>query len=542
MRPGAGQILGPPTEEGKPSVLLGARPGADSEAILSPRGAINFEASMPPLTPSPEAERAELLAELRRLERASRPLDPGTGRRRRLRTAAVASSERLLRRIDDLHAYEETEDKGAGLLEAPIGEHGIPLERAIALLEREVVRPGANPASAGHMAYIPGGGLYHSAIGDFLAAVSNKYSGVFFAGPGAARMENMLVRWVADLVGYPPAAAGAIASGGSIATLAAVCAARDAHEIAGAEVARAVVYLTTQAHHCLQKSLRIAGLGGAQLRYVAMDERHRLRADALAEAIRTDRTAGLRPWLIVAAAGTTDAGAVDPLDAIASVAEREHCWFHVDAAYGGFFLLTDRGRRVLPGIERSDSVVLDPHKGLFLPYGSGIVLCRDAAPLLAAHEYSGAYMQDALRDPTERSPADLSAELSKHFRGPRMWLPLILLGTRPFRAALDEKLLLARYFHEEVRALGYETGPPPDLSIVTFRWAPPGADLEQTNRMNRRIVDGVRRDGRIFLSSTMLDGRFTLRMVALAFRTHRRNIDLALRVLREQAAAVEAGA
>ena len=227
----------------------------------------------------------------------------------------------------------------------------------------------------------------------------------------------MLVRWIADLVGYPAGAAGAIASGGSVATLAAICAARDAHGIAGAEVARAVVYLTSQAHHCLQKSLRIAGLGDAILRMVAIDERHRMRPDALAEAIAADRISGLRPWLVVAAAGTVDTGAVDPLDAIGAVAARERCWFHVDAAYGGFFLLTEDGRRALRGIERSDSVVLDPHKGLFLPYGSGIVVCRDAAPLLAAHEYSGAYMQDAVRDPTELSPADLSPELTKHFRG-----------------------------------------------------------------------------------------------------------------------------
>ena len=148
-------------------------------------------------------------------------------------------------------------------------------------------------------------------------------------------------------------------------------------------------------------------------------------------------------------------------------------------------------------------------------------------------------MQDALREPSEVSPADVSPELSKHFRALRMWLPLILVGTRPFQAALDEKLLLARYFYEEIQALGFEVGPSPDLSIVTYRWAPPGGvGLERANAINQAIVDGVRRDGRVFLSSTMLEGRFTLRMAVLAFRTHRRTIDLALRVLGEQAAAV----
>jgi glutamate/tyrosine decarboxylase-like PLP-dependent enzyme len=147
-------------------------------------------------------------------------------------------------------------------------------------------------------------------------------------------------------------------------------------------------------------------------------------------------------------------------------------------------------------------------------------------------------MQDALQEPGEVSPADLSPELSKHFRALRMWLPLMLLGTEPFQAALEEKLLLARYFYREVQALGFEVGPEPDLSIVTFRWVPAGASLERVNQLNQAIVDGVRRDGRVFLSSTMLDGKFTLRLAALSFRTHRATIDLALRILGEQAAAV----
>ena len=485
------------------------------------------------MTPEPD-----LLERIRRLERAARPLEPGGARRKQLRNAAIASSERFLRRIGTLRTYVDTEDKGTGLLAAPISEDGIPIGAAIALLEQAVVRPGSNPASGGYLAYIPGGGIYHAALGDYLAAVSNKYAGVFFAAPGAVRMENMLVRWAADLAGYPATAGGNIASGGSIATLAAIATARDAHGLKGADFASAVVYLTAQAHHCIEKALRIAGLGEVQVRRVPMDERFRMRPDALAQAVAADRSAGLKPWLIVATAGTTDTGAVDPLEAVAAVAERERCWFHVDAAYGGFFLLTEHGRSAFRGIERSDSVVLDPHKGLFVPYGAGMVLVRDVKPLAETHHYVGSYMQDATREPGELSPADVSPELSKHFRALRMWLPLVLLGTKPFRAALDEKLLLARYFYREIQSLGFEVGPPPDLSIVTFRWAPPGATLDRINRINQEIVDGVRRDGRVFLSSTMLDGRFTLRLAVLAFRTHRRTIDLAIRVLREQVKAI----
>ncbi|MCU1347714.1 MAG: hypothetical protein JWO56_744 [Acidobacteria bacterium] len=484
-------------------------------------------------------KRSALLKQLAAFERASRPLEPGTAARKRLRKAAVDSSERFLRDIDSLKAYVGTEGKGIGLLDAPIGEEGISMEAAIELLEREVVLPGGNPASPGHLAYIPGGGIYHSALGDYLAAVSNKYAGLFFTGPGAVRMENMLVRWAADLVGYPATAGGNIASGGSIANLTAITTARDAHGLKGAGYASAVVYLTTQAHHSIEKALRIAGLAEVQVRYIPTDAGFRMKADALAATIVADRALGLTPWLIVAAAGTTDTGAIDPLEEIADVAERERCWFHVDAAYGGFFLLTEHGRSALKGIERSDSVILDPHKSLFLPYGSGMVLVRDLEPLAAAHDYSGNYMQDALREPAEVSPADVSPELTKHFRALRMWLPLIVLGTKPFAAALDEKLLLARYFRDEIQAAGFEVGPEPDLSVVTYRWAPPGVDLEQTNELNRAIVDAVKHDGRVFISSTMLDGKFTLRMAALAFRTHRKTIDLAIGILREAAGRTE---
>lgn len=450
----------------------------------------------------------------------------------------IASSESFLRRIESTKAYQETDDKGIGLLDHPIGKHGIPIETAIDILEHDVVRPGGAPASGGYLAYIPGGGLYHAAMGDFLAAVTNKYAGLFFAGPGPVRMENLLVRWVADLVGYPASASGHIASGGSIANLVAITTARDAHGLRSADFPEAVVYLTTQAHHSIDKALHTAGLGEVQVRRIAVDARYRMRPDVLARAIASDRSQGLRPWLIIASAGTTDTGAVDPLDAIATIAERERCWFHVDAAYGGFFLLTDHGREVLVGIERSDSAVLDPHKSLFLPYGAGVLVVREAASLLASQCYTGNYMQDALRGPAEISPADVSPELTKHFRALRMWLPLILVGTDPFRAALDEKLLLARYFYREVERLGFEVGPSPELSVVTCRWVPPGADLERANRINEAIIEGVRRDGRVFLSSTMIDGRFTLRLVSLHFRTHLRVIDLALRVLREQASAV----
>lgn len=482
-------------------------------------------------------DRAALMERLDELERAMAPLEAGPAERSALRERVVASAERFLDGIETLPGYVEAHDPGAGLLDLPITEDGRPDDEVIGCLERDVLSPGGNPASGAHLAYIPGGSLYPAALADYLAAVTNKYAGLFFTGPGPVRMENLVLRWTADLVGYPATAGGTIASGGSVATLTAVVAAREAHGLRSVEYPRAVVYLTTQAHHCVERALRIAGLGEAAVRPVPVDEGYRMRPDALADAIAADRARGLRPWLVVATAGSTDAGAVDPLDALADVAEREGCWYHVDAAYGGFFLLTRHGRAVMRGIERSDSVVLDPHKSLFMPWGSGILLARDVRTLLAAHRGKGAYLQDA-PEPQEVSPTDVSPELSRPFRALRTWLSLVTLGVRPFRAALEEKLLLARYFRDEIGAAGFEVGPPPQLSVATYRLAPVGASVEEADRLNRALVDAVRRDGRIFISSTLLDGRVTLRMAALQFRTHRRTLDLAVRVLRETAARI----
>jgi glutamate/tyrosine decarboxylase-like PLP-dependent enzyme len=264
-----------------------------------------------------------------------------------------------------------------------------------------------------------------------------------------------------------------------------------------------------------------------------------MKPEALEEAIEADAKTGLYPWMIAATAGTTDTGAVDPLADIADIARRHDLWLHVDGAYGAAFALTEHGGRILRGIECSDSMVMDPHKGMFLPFGSGIVLVRDGRHLLHAHHYDASYLQDqdVLASGDEVSPADLSPELTRPSRALRLWLPLKLAGVAPFRAALEEKLLLARYFHEKMlREDRFEVGPPPDLSIVTFRYLPGRGDPDT---FNRKLVDAVQRDGRIFVSSTMVDGRFTLRLAILSLRTHLETVDLAITILHEKARQLE---
>jgi glutamate/tyrosine decarboxylase-like PLP-dependent enzyme len=471
------------------------------------------------------------------LEAIARRLDPSATERDALMRPVVDYANTFLDSLPDLPVFVADDDGGEALRHAAIGEAPTGIADLLGILGEHVDRPGINPASHGHLGYIPGGGIVHAALGDYLAAITNRYAGVFFAAPGAVRMENLLLEWMASVVGYPADAAGNLTSGGSIGNLIAIVTARDAKGIGPAQIEQSVIYLTEHVHHSVGKAIRIAGLHTCVVRHVPMDSRHRLDATALEALVGEDERAGLRPWLVVASAGTTDAGAIDPMHAIGDVAERHGLWFHLDAAYGAFFALCDEGRQALDGMARSDSIVMDPHKGLFLPYGSGAVLVKDRKAMADAHASEAHYMQDAAQRRDELSPSDVSPELSKPFRGLRLWLPLKLCGLAPFRAALEEKLLLARYFHERISAMaGFEVGPSPELSVVTFRYVPARGDADT---FNARLVDAVQQDGRVFLSSSRIDGRFILRLAVLAFRTHLDTIDLTLDILREKTAALD---
>ena len=247
----------------------------------------------------------------------------------------------------------------------------------------------------------------------------------------------------------------------------------------------------------------------------------------LEKQIQIDEEMGFIPWMIVASAGTTDTGAVDPLRMIGELAQRKNIWYHIDAAYGGFFLLTQTGKKLLEGIELSDSVVMDPHKSLFMPYGSGVVIIKNGNSMKEAFSDTAHYFQDFEPNELDFSPADLSIELTKPFRGLRMWLPLKIHGLAPFRAALDEKLILAQYFYTQIKAKGFETSNPPQLTITTFRFKF-GRD---ENKLNKALIKSIQEEGKIYLSSTTLKGIFVIRLCILVFRTHKREVDIAIEVI-----------
>jgi len=470
-----------------------------------------------------------MLKRIKQLEQVANGLEPAAGVREIISGQALGFAESFLEKLPERNTFEHNRGRSEPL-DQPFAEEAGDFPDLLETLDTVVISEGIQPASGGHMGYIPGGGIYPAALGDFLADVTNCYSGVSFASPGGVKMEQLLVKWMTGLVGFPVTSGGDLTSGGSIANLTAIVTARETMGIRARDVDNGCIYMTADAHHCLDKSIRAAGLADCKKRLVPMDEHFRMDAAALEQLILEDKNSGLRPWLIITSAGTTDTGAVDPIAAVAKLAEQHDLWLHVDAAYGGFFLLCEEGRQVLKGLDKAHSIVLDPHKGMFLPYGSGAVLVRDIEWLAQSHGYQADYMQDARIAAENYSPADLSLELTRPFRGLRFWLPLKLFGLAPFRAALSEKIWLARYFYEQLDSTpGWKMGPYPDLSVVAFRYVPDQGDADS---FNKRIVEAIQADGKVFISSTLIDGAFYLRLAVLHFRTHLAQVDYLLNLLR----------
>jgi glutamate/tyrosine decarboxylase-like PLP-dependent enzyme len=461
----------------------------------------------------------ELRAEIERLREATAPLEPDSAGRRELGEQVLDHALHFLDEVERAPSLLPASEVFSERLDPEFTQEGRDPTSVLDYVGACIERPGITTTSPRFMGYIPGGGLFHSALGDMLAAASNKYSGFAPAAPGAVRIENACTQWLASVIGYPAKASGTLTSGGSMANLTAMVAAREAADADGG----GAVYLTRFAHHCIDKALHIVGRGRSPRRVIATDANYRMSVEALEQALEEDRRNGVRPWLVVASAGTVDTGSVDPLPEIADLCRRYGAWFHVDGAYGGLFALCDQGRELLSGIERADSVALDPHKTLFLPYGTGAALVRDGKLLLDAFSASADYIRPFSETDVGPSPADLSPELTRHFRALRLWLPLQIAGIAAFRAAQAEKLALACYFHARLSELdGWDPGPPPDLSVVAFRYLPKSGDVDE---FNERLMRHIQEEGRVMMSSTRIDGSYRLRCAILCFRTHLEHID-----------------
>jgi len=437
------------------------------------------------------------------------PLDADLDETLVIQDAVVAFVHRFLETRPDSPATlpPASPDLIAALL-APPPAQGSSIDELLASFDA-AIGTGFDTTSPGFLSYIPTGGLFTSALGSFLGAVTNQYTGGQHAAPGAVAIEQSVINWMTSLFGLPEGSGGILLSGGSVANLTAVVTAR---EQLGDNFSEGVIYTSERSHHSIVKAARIAGITADRVRMVPIDDHLRMDADALDAMIAADIAAGLRPMMIVATAGTTDTGAIDPLNRCADVSGHAGAWFHVDAAYGGFFQLTDRGSKRLNGIERADSITVDAHKSLFLPFGVGGLLVRDISTLVDAHSGQGAYMQDVGEGETPHF-FQLGTELTRPNRGINVWLPLQLHGVDQFTVTLDTMLDLAEWSAATLAEMrGIEVVTQPELSIVAFR----SLDGDATSQ---RIFNHLSSTRELHVSSTVIDGKFAIRLAYLSHRT-----------------------
>jgi aromatic-L-amino-acid decarboxylase len=466
------------------------------------------------------------------------PLDPTPDQMRRMGEEALQETVSFLAGVADApaSAYEDVDETLAALREAA-PEYGEPFEDVLRTITRAAAI-GHETAGPGFLAFIPGGGLFAASLADLLADTFNRFVNMWQPAPGFAQIEATAVRWMQDLFDHPSEARGVLTTGGSMANLAAIVTARRA--LLPESFLGGVLYTSAQAHASVPKAAGIAGFPAQSVRAVPTDPDLRMSVDALREMVHADRARGATPFMVVAAAGTTNTGTVDPIADLVALCRDEGLWFHVDGAYGGPFQMTDRGRALFEGITEADSITFDPHKCMFLPYGTGCLLVRDGPKLRAAHYQHGDYLQDMAPEGDIPNFTEYSPELSRDFRGLRLWLPIKLHGMAAFREALDEKLDLAQHLYQALSETpGFELPVKPDLTVVPFRYVPPSAASDdEVDDVNRALLDRINDTRRVFMSSTLLDGRFVIRPCIVSHRTHKDRIDEAIEIIRSSAGAL----
>jgi len=398
-------------------------------------------------------------------------------------------------------------------------------------LIRRAAEQSYQTAGPSYLAYIPGGGIFTSALAGFLATGLNRYTGRVMTAPALVAMEESVLRWLCDLFHFPPDSQALLTTGGSMANLIALTTARTLH--AEGQVDRAAVYVGEERHGSITKAAHTAGIARDQVRIVRSTPDLRLDVEHLKARLEEDRREGLIPVCISAAAGTTNTGAIDPLEELATIARDFGVWFHVDGAYGGLFQLTERGRSRLAGVEHADSITLDPHKALFLPFGTGALVVRNRDALRRTYSEEAEYMQDLDEASTLPDFDALSPELTREFRGLRLWLPLHLHGVDAFRQQLNEKLDLAANAYEALSTDDRLEVPwAPELTIIAFRLKGRD-DAEQL-----RFLDRINQSQRVLLSSTRIGENVYLRLAILSVRTHADRVREALDIISRAAGEV----
>ncbi len=455
--------------------------------------------------------------------------------REQMRALAERAVELTLDRLEGLRG--EPAWRGAtraeleALLREPAPEEGRPALDVLERAGRDILPVASRVDHPRFFAFVPGSATWPGVLADFLCGGYNTFQGTWLSASGPSQLELVVLDWFREWIGYPETAGGLFTSGGSAASLDAFVAAREA---AGAPE-RATVYMSDQSHSALFRAATIVGVRPERVRKVPSDPHYRMDMDALERMVDEDRAAGLRPIAVCANAGATNTGAVDPLPAVADYCSGEGIWMHVDGAYGAFAVLTEKGKKLLTGLERADSIAMDPHKWLFQPFEAGCLLVKDVARLEAAFAVQPEYLQDAQWGREHANFSDRGLQLTRQFRALKVWMSIQTFGLGAFRRAVAKGMELAERAEEYVRASRLlEIANPASLGVVCFRYHPFGANYpaERLEALNKKVQARVIETGTAMMSSTRLRGTYSLRFCIL-------NHDTTWTDVRETLAAIE---
>jgi aromatic-L-amino-acid decarboxylase len=396
----------------------------------------------------------------------------------------------------------------------------------------------------GFFAYFAITGSAPGILADLLSSALNVQAMLWRTSPAATELEQVALGWLRDLLGLPSTFEGVIYDTASISTLHALAAARERHVpavrtrgLAGRpDLPRVRVYSSTETHSSIEKALMTLGLGQESLRKIEVDGEYRMKSDALARAIASDRAAGWLPIAAIATVGTTSSTSVDPVKAIAQVCRHEGIWLHVDAAYAGVAAMVPGYEWILDGAEDADSLVVNPHKWLFTPFDLSAFYTRHMDLVRSAFALTPEYLRTVEAQPV-KNLMDTGIQLGRRFRALKLWMVLRHFGANGVRARLAEHMRLATLFAGWVDASpGFERMAPAPFSVVCFRAAPSGLSATDTDRLNERLLESVNHTGEIFISHTRLDGRYTLRLAIGNLHTTEEHVRRAWNLLQQHAA------
>ncbi|WP_282081356.1 pyridoxal phosphate-dependent decarboxylase family protein [Aquimarina algiphila] len=369
--------------------------------------------------------------------------------------------------------------------------------------------------------FVPGPSNYISAMADTIATGFNIFSGGWAASPAAAELEIITMNWLLDVFGFPTKKGGGIfTSGGSMANLTALATARRIR--CGDDFSKAIIYLSDQAHSSNIKAIKVLGFKKEQIRIIPTDMEFKISINKLKNAIARDRLEGLQPFCIIASAGTTNTGTVDPLNDIATICEREHLWLHIDGAYGGAAILANTGKTLLNGIERADSLTVDPHKWFYQPYEIGCLLVKDHNWLSSTFSEKPEYLRDIEGNESEINFYDHGIQLTRRFRALKFYMSLKTFGLNSFRKAIQYNIDLAEQTEDILRRSSHwEITSPATLAIINFRYNPIGQHLseKELDQINQNISNKIVTSREALLVTTILQGQIVLRMCLINPRT-----------------------